>query len=81
MDCQKLSEQLDGSFPGRSPAKTHKAGGGLLAPHSPPSVVKAWASRNVSEGEALWSAVCEALSGLAVGSCDLTSKQRHLLIS
>lgn len=37
----------------------------------PLSVVKAWASRNFCEGEALQAAVLEALSGLAVGSYNL----------
>jgi hypothetical protein len=35
-------------------------------------VVKLWASRKFFEGKALHSAVLEALSGLAVGSCNLT---------
>lgn len=52
--------------------KVRQAGSCPLPPVSAPSVVKAWVSRNFFEGEALHSAVLEALSGLAVGSCNLT---------
>lgn len=55
-------------------AKEQREVGKMLLLHPPPpvpSVVKVWASRNFFEGEALHSTVLQALSGFAVGSCNL----------
>lgn len=50
----------------------HQAGGCSLAPCFCPFCGEGWASRNFFEGETLYPAVPEALSGLAVGSRNLT---------